>query len=292
MSRPLFAHVAAMRHQIRRIRRTTVLGTVAMLPCAALLLATTPANWLILPLVLALAGYLQRKVRRVFWARRALKQLRLEEQFLRHSPKTAHVLTCLRRYNHLWTQSLTLKSLKALAKDRPSPALPTSTKQAHIYWHFTRSFKPLRPAHLPADLVWFIAVGLLWLWFVPEAVLSIMPAPVFAGLALLLLILTAEVIQFILSADLRDSFIPFATLLSAWTLTHDYETAFETVDEKPYRHTALYRSWIYASNSTGWETTKTGTHAHPLQPLELEADDLLLQAAEASATLQGHTHPG
>ncbi len=278
MSRHLFAHVAAMRHQIRRIRRATALGTAAMLPCAVILLATTPATWVILLLIPALAGYLQRKVRRILWARRVLKQLRLEEQFVRHSPTPEHVLTCMRRTNHLWTQSLTLKGLKTLAADQPALSLPNSTKQARIHQHYTRSFIPLRPARLPADLIWLTTVGLLWLWFVPEALLAPMPALVFAGMTLLLLILTAEVIQAILGADLRDSFSPFATLLSTWTLAHDFETAFATTREKPYRHTALYRSWVFKKPSDILEETKAATPVLPLQPLQLEVDELVLQA--------------
>ncbi len=261
-----------MRHQIRRIQRATVLGTAAMLPCAAILLATSEAGWLILLLVLTLAGYVQHKVRRVFWARRAVKQLGLEKQFVRHSPTPEHVLTCMRRYNHLWTQSLTLKGLKALAEDQPAPSLPDHAKQAHIHRHYTRSFKPLHPARLPADLIWFAAAGLLWLWFVPEALLSDMPALVFTGMALLLLILTAEVIQAILGADLRDSFAHFATLLSVWTLAHDFETAFESVHQKPYRHTTLYRSWIFTRKSDVRQESNAVPPALPLQSVPLEVD--------------------
>ncbi len=52
MSRRIFAHLAALRHQIRRIEQATIVGTVALVPCAAILLMTSGMHGSSLVLVL------------------------------------------------------------------------------------------------------------------------------------------------------------------------------------------------------------------------------------------------
>ena len=242
-----------------------------MLPCAAILLATTEARWLALVLALILIGYTHRKLRQVFWARRAVKQLRLEEQFLRHGPTPEQVLTCTRRYDHLWTQSLTLKGLKTLFERPQGASLPGSTPQNPLDDPYTRAFKTLRPSPWPGALIWFAALSLGWLWVVPDALLHDMPPLIFTGLTLLLLILVAEVVQQILCADLSDGFDHFLTLLNAWAHTHAFDTAFDTVREKPYRHTALYRSWVFPRTAAVAEASNDTPAPSPAFTQELEA---------------------
>ena len=240
MSRRIVAHLAALRHQIRRIEQATIVGTVALVPCAAILMMTSGMHWSSLVLLLVLVGYLRRKVGQIVRARRAVKQLRLEEQFVRHRPAPKHVLTCTRRPNHLWAQSLTLKGLKALFANPPARRLPVEDKQRYIRRHYIRSFNPLWPSRIPVDLLWFSALGLFWLWVVPEALLQAPSSGVLAGVGLLLVILGAEALQIVLQADLRGGFEHLATLLSDWTLAQPF--TLHMVREKPYRHTSLYRS--------------------------------------------------
>ena len=289
MSRHLFAHTAALHHQVRRIRRAALLSLTAMLPCAAILLATTEAHWLSIVLALILMGYTHRKLRQVFWARRTVKQLRLEEQFVRHGPTPEQVLPCTRRYDHLWTRSLTLKGLKMMIERSSGSSLPAETSNSPIDAHFTGAFKTLRPSPWPGALIWFAALALGWLWLVPDALLQDMPPHVFAGLALLLLILVAEVVQQILRADLRDGLDHFLTLLGAWIQTRAFDTAFGTLREKPYRHTALYRSWVFprpvrrANKSTALSTTP------PVPALELAQE---IEAALSTESPAEHHRRG
>lgn len=242
MSRRLFAHLAALRYQIRRIEQATVLGTAALVPCTVILLMTSGTGWSSVVLLLVLAGYVWRKIGRIMQARRTTKHLRLEEQFVRHRPAPQHMLTCTRRPNHLWTHSLTLKGLKALLADPPARRLPVEDKRRYVRRHYLRAFAPLWPSSLPVDLLWFAALGLLWLWFVPEALLQAPSPGVLAGAGLLLVILVAEIIQLVLQSDLRGGFDHLATLFSDWTLAQPFEETLHTVREKTYRHTAVYRS--------------------------------------------------
>ncbi len=89
-------------------------------------------------------------------------------------------------------------------------------------------------------MLWFSALGLFWLWVVPEALLQAPSSGVLAGVGLLLVILGAEALQIVLQADLRGGFEHLATLLSDWTLAQPF--TLHMVREKPYRHTSLYRS--------------------------------------------------
>ncbi|MCH8960467.1 MAG: hypothetical protein IH820_03890 [Bacteroidetes bacterium] len=240
MSRRIFAHLAALRHQIRRIEQATIVGTVALVPCAAILMMTSGMHWSSLVLLLVLVGYLRRKVGQIVRARQAVKQLRLEEQFVRHCPAPKHVLTCTRRPNHLWTRSLTLKGSQALLAHPPAPRLPLEDQRRYVRHHYIRAFTPLWPPSTPVDLLWFAALGLFWFWFVPEALLQAPSLGVLACAGLLLVILVAEIIQVVLQADLRGGFEHLATLLSDWTLAQPLEL--HTIREKTYRHTALYRA--------------------------------------------------
>jgi len=239
-SRRIFAHLAALRHQIRCIEQATVLGTVALVPCAAILMMTSGMQGSSLVLMLVLVGYLQRKIGQVVRARRAVKQLRLEEQFVRHLPAPTQVLTCMHRPDHLWAHSLTLKALKALFANPPVPRLSVEDKPRFVRRHYIRSFTPLWPSRIPVDLLWFSALGLFWLWVVPEALLQAPSSDVLASAGLLLIILGAEALQIVLQADLRGGLEHLATLLSDWTLAQDFPL--DMVREKPYRHTSLYRS--------------------------------------------------
>lgn len=240
MSHRIFAHLATLRYQIRRIEQATVLGTVALASGTALLLTTSSTRWSSLVLLLVLAGYLRRKISQITRTRQAVKQLRLEEQFVRHCPAPEHMLTCTRRSNHLWTRSLTLKGLKALLAHPPARQLPLEDQRRYVRHHYIRAFTPLGPPSILVDLLWFAALGLLLLWFVPEAPLQASSPGVLAGAGLLLVILVAEIIQVVLQADLRGGFEHLATLLSDWTLAQPLEL--HTFREKTYRHTALYRA--------------------------------------------------
>ncbi len=240
MSHRICTHLAALRYQIRRIEQATVLGTLALVPCTVLLLTTSSTRWSSLVLLLVLAGYLWRKISQITRTRQAVKQLRLEEQFVRHCPAPEHVLTCIRRPTHLWRRSLTLKGLKALLAHPPARRLPLEDQRRYVRYHYIRAFTPLWSRFILVDLLLLAAVGLLWLWFVPEALLQAPSLEVLAGAGLLLVILVAEIIQVVLQADLRGGFEHLATLLSDWTLAQPLEEIL--LREKTYRHTALYRA--------------------------------------------------
>ncbi len=244
MSRPLFAHIAALRHQVKRIRRATVFSIALLLPGAALLLTTTANTLLALALVAALGGYLLCKVRRTLWTYRIVNQLRLEEQFVRHSPSREHIQTCLRRFDHLWTNSLTLKGLRALMEHPPLPKQQRDAFQEIAHRHFSRALSSLRPSPVPFGLLWLASLSLLWVGFSSSSLLEDTALPAFLALTLLLVLLLNEVTQEILCADLRDGFSHWATLLSTWTQALALDELIAAQHEKPYRHTPLYRSWV------------------------------------------------
>jgi len=193
-------------------------------------------------LLLMLVGYLAAKVRRLLRTRKDTKQLRLEEQFVRHGPAPKHVRTCVCRRSHLWTRSLTLKGLKVLYKEAPRNQVSHEELPGHVRACFLRTFDGLRPPPLPVDLIWLSMLGLFWLWVVPESIRPVTSPLTFLSVSLLLGMLVAEVIQAILYADLRSAFDHFADLLRDWTLVRPFDEVFRPVDQKSYRHVLLYRS--------------------------------------------------
>ncbi len=235
-----------MRRQIRRLQQITVAGTLATLAASAVLLTTPEVLWLRVLLLLALVGYLHRKLRQIYWAHRAVKQLRLEEHFVRHGPTPEEVLTCVRRRNHLWTQSLTLKALKSLLAPASEEALRVGEKGKHVRRQYRRSFGALCPSRVPVDLVWCVGLLLLWLWSAPQALPQAMSPLLALGAAAMLVLLLTEVVQTVLRADLRDGFEAFTTLLSDWTLARRFEETLQAARQKHYRHTPLYRAALPA----------------------------------------------
>ena len=188
------------------------------------------------------ALYLLRKLRGERWARHTLRQLRLEEQFVRHGPTPEDVLTCIRRRTHLWRNSLALQGLRRLLKTPPAASLAPAARHTAVRATYDRCFRRITPGRVPVDLLGFVALAAFWLWSVPEALLQAPSLLVVGGGLLWLLALGAEVVQAILRADVRAGFHTFTGLLGSWTLARQFGTLVEAARRKPYRHVPLYHA--------------------------------------------------
>lgn len=247
MPSPLAVHITALLRQGRRIQRAVLGGLLALLACAVLLLTTAASGGGAVLLGLVLLGYAGHKGYRLYGIQQTIKQLRLEKQFLEHGPSPEEMVTCLRRTNHLWTKSLTLKGLNALFTHPPhGPARPE-----RLAAQYRRCFQRIFPARLPLDLLFFTAALLLWLWSASDLLQQPMSAVLVVGIGLLLLLLVAETIQAVLHGDLRDGLTQFTTLLSRWTLEQHLDEVFEEARQKPYRHTTVYRTGLLRPFSKG-----------------------------------------
>jgi hypothetical protein len=247
MPHPLATHITALLRQVRRIQRAVLGGLLALLACSVLLLTTAASSGGAVLLGLVLLGYAGHKGYHLYRLRQTMKQLRLEKQFLAHGPAPEEIVTCLRRSNHLWTKSLTLKGLNVLFTHPPhGPARPE-----RLAAQYRRCFQRIFPARLPIDLLCFTAVLLLWLWSAPGLFQQPTSATFVVGIGLLLLLLVAETIQAVLHGDLRDGLTQFTTLLSGWTLDQHLDEVFQEARQKPYRHTAVYRTGLLRPFSKG-----------------------------------------
>lgn len=242
MALSLADQVAAMRRQLGRLRRVALVSAGAGLAGTVLLLPTLPAPWMLAAMAVLVMLFLVRKLHQERWARRAIKQLRLEEQFIQHGPLPEEVLTCVRRRHHLWTQSLTLRSLENLLAAPPSALLRPSVREAKAGAAFRKGFKAIRPARLPLDVLLFMMLTAFWLFAVPEALLATPSAGVLLGVLAWVPALAAEIILLVLLSDLRGGFATLTHHLGAWTLARQFDALVEAAQEHTYRHTRVYHA--------------------------------------------------
>jgi len=247
MPHPLATHITALLRQLRRTQRAVLGGLLALLACSVLLLTTAASSGGGVLLGLVLLGYAGHKGYHLYWIRQTMKQLRLEKQFVEHGPCPEEIVMCLRRKNHLWTKSLTLKGLNTLFTHPPhGPAQPE-----RLSAQYRRCFQRIFPLRLPIDLLLFTTVLLLWLWAAAGLAQQPTLATFVVSIGLLLLLLVAETIQAVLHGDLRDGLTQFTTMLSAWTLDQHLDEVFQEARQKPYRHTSVYRSGLLRPFSNG-----------------------------------------
>lgn len=189
---------------------------------------------------LAIGSYTARKIAQFLRNDRVLKQIRLEERFFRQQMDGPMLGRCVRRSEHLWDDSLTLRGLRAVLA-RPIPRLFSETERSRqVQEKYHAVFRKLRPAIVTADLLLPIG-GIMWL-----AVRSLpLDPPVWLSLAIAALVaLTVLEIGRIRAALLvRKRFESYERALSLWTLGHaDIPTLFNTPRRSGYRHELLYRA--------------------------------------------------
>lgn len=240
MPTSLPSHVQALLRQFRRVQHAALGGLLALLVCSVLLLTTAASGGQIALLGIVLLGYVGHKLYHLYWTRWAIRQLRLEAQFLLHGPTPEELATCLRRTTHLWTKSLTFKGLKTLT----THPLRKHDAPQRLTAQFRRCFQRAFPARLPLNLLAFATVLFVWMWAAWPLFAQPLSASLLVSGALLLILLVAEVIQAVLCADLRDGVKALMEMLSAWTFDQDLDGVFQEASQKSYRHTSHYRSSI------------------------------------------------
>lgn len=240
MSQTISGHLAGMRRQLGRVHQTAIFESVVIVMASAVLVLTLPEIWQRLVLLLLILVFLQRKVRLFLWARRVIKQLRLEEQFVCHELAPTHVRPCLNRWEHLWASSLTLQGLKRIL----SHPLNEPNEQASA---FHQAFDWVHPSRIPYDLVSFVALLFFWLWATPGLVFIGIPLLSLVGCAFLLVLLGCEVFNSVLIADLKWGIEAFISQLREWYLSKRFEDSLQLSPSVKYQHTLVYRAPTPAS---------------------------------------------
>jgi hypothetical protein len=177
------------------------------------------------------------KYQRYHQAHQALKQLRLEERFFRQHLDEETLRDCMRRSEHLWDESHTLRALRGSQSMMLPKLLSREEKVRLVQDKFHATFRNLIPSRVHPEvfapiLAAFAAIsargdapGLGTTMFLVGAVAAILME---AGY-------THRVQR------LRSRFKSYERALSIWTLAHDF--IFKTTSPaRGYRHTLLYRT--------------------------------------------------
>lgn len=235
--------VIRLRQLYRWLFGTVIVATLAITGLSTLMFVPTFSMQRALLLGPLLAAYLIRKGYTGFKAQRAVRQFRLEEQFLRQNLGPMQLRQCLFEKNHLWQRSLVLRGLKGILA-RPLPRLLRSQekeRRVRRQFNHTLSFFQL-PAYNPDILftlvlfaAWFILLGSQappGTWTPTYTAVTASAGAMFA----------LELLQFILQRKLLARYDETEEALYNWTVSQRFEQTLRTIHHQLYTHRALYQA--------------------------------------------------
>jgi hypothetical protein len=242
MSSNVLASAAHLRTAFRRLQSAAVVQGIAVMGLIPLVYYGPRLVSVRALLLLLVAAYFVRKVIQYAWATRAMKQLRMETQFIRYSHDPQYLGRCVRYSDHLWTRSCVLIGLKGVLAGPTQDLVMTDEKRRRVGQHYLRVLKPVRPRRAHIDLGILLTIVFL---------LSLTPKIPFepgllvfqAGLVGLLLSTTAEVLQSIIQRDLTLGFDGFIEALVTWTLSDRLQKEMRPQSAGSYTHRLLYQSY-------------------------------------------------
>lgn len=240
MPAPVVLHIAALQAQFRKVRMVAFIACSVTLVAGLVLYRPLQPDWLQVVFFIAVLFYALRKGLLSFRTHQAVKQLRLEQQFVQHGPSPLHITPCLRHRQHLWHNSMIMKALESFLA-RPSIFIDERTKTHHLQERFQDSIHSLRPVQIPTDLIWLFSILMLWLGAVPGSLAQTSPLSILAALGLFVALLLAELYQTVLCFGLHDGFSDLVHHLTRWTLARKFEEKMLSPTRK-YRHVLLYRA--------------------------------------------------
>ena len=218
----VLASAAILRRPFRRRRFLGLLGTacaVGLIPLALYMPEQLGARYALLLLVCLYAG---RKIVQSFHGHAALKQLSMEESFLRYGATGGSVQQCVENDEHMWTRSRILLGLKAMTTHRLPSSMRVHEKQQRILQRYRRSFQKMMPQATLPDLV-LLAGGALLLAATPSVAVELRALIFQAGFLALIVAIVSEIIHLVVNRRLRDGLERLFQTLSDWTIREGLE---------------------------------------------------------------------
>lgn len=204
----------------RRLRLVAVLQAVLALSTLPFIALTPRLTAATVFLVLVIAAYAVMKGYVASKHSRVLKQLRLEERFLRDLPRGEKLFALLSRDHHLWASSRLWVGLRALL-DAPVPhLLLVDEKRRRIERHFHRVLRDLQPRRFNWHLVVVLCIAILW--DVARIHVGGAGGAFVLTAGLLAAILALEVLQFGTQWSVGTQFLQLEQALCDWTLYHRF----------------------------------------------------------------------
>lgn len=231
----VLAATAILRQHYRRLRSIGLLGSITALGLVPLALYMPRPGWARYTLLSLVCLYAGRKAIQFFRSRLALKQLSMEEQFLRYGCAAGRVQKCIENDEHMWTRSCILRGLKGVMARPITTDMVGDEKRNRVYRQFTRAFRTLDPAHAFLDAGLLLAMlGILSL--VPSIGVDLRAILFQAGFLALAVAGVAEASHLLIHRHLIETLPRFFTALTDWTIRE----AFHAAVEASYSHRLLY----------------------------------------------------
>lgn len=234
-------------HQLCRVfrrLRIVAVGQAMLAICTLPFVVLTPRLTAITVfLVLVLAAYAAAKGYVAARHTGVLKQLRLEERFLRDLPRGETLLALLSRDNHLWSNSRLWIGLRALLVHPVPHLLLVEEKRRRIERNYHRVMRDLQPRRFNWYLLAVLGIAVLWdvsrLQTGGSGGAFLLTAGLLAG------ILALEVLQSGTQWAVASQFLQLEKALCDWTLYHRFEQGV-SMRSKSYVHRLLYqaRPWF------------------------------------------------
>ena len=213
----VLAAAAILRQHYRRLRSIGLLGSLTALGLVPLALYMPRVTWAQYILLSLVCLYAARKTVQFFRSRAALKQLSMEEHFLRYGSSDGQVRKCIENEENLWTRSCILAALKDVAPRRLPEELLFEQEKDRILGVYRRSFRQIIPHTSHPDLV--LLCGILLIVFTAPMIAIDLRAVMFqAGFLALAMAVVAEASHVFVTHRLSGSLRRLFDSLSTWTL--------------------------------------------------------------------------
>ena len=217
----VLAAAAILRQHYRRMWSIGLLGSLTALGLVPLALYMPRVAWARYVLLLLACLYAGRKSVQYFRARGALKQLSMEEHFLRYGSSDRQVQKCIESDENLWTKSCTLAAIKTMAPRRLPEELLSQEKRDRIMAIYRRTFRRLIPQNAVLDL-WCLG-GIAFVIVIAPTITVDMRAVMFqAGFLSLALAVAAEASHLFVNRRLGEALRRLFDTLIDWTLSREF----------------------------------------------------------------------
>ena len=231
----VLAATAILRQHYRRLRSVGLLGSITALGLVPLALYMPRPEWARYALLALVCLYAGRKAVQFVHARTALKQLSMEEQFLRYGCAAGQVEKCIETDEHLWTRSCILAGLKGVLAHPFTSDMVGDEKRNRVYRQFKRSCRTLDPSHAFLDAGLLLA-ALVLLSVVPSIDIDLRAILFQAGFLAFTVAGVAEASHLMIHRRLVETLPRFLTALTDWTIRE----AFHSPVESSFSHHLLY----------------------------------------------------
>lgn len=237
MYHDVFAASAVLRGQFRRVKSLGMAGACCALAAVPVALQVPQHLAVRYAAILLLCVYCARKVVQMFRSRGAVKQISMEEHFVKYDVSGEHVQKCVSVDRHLWTRSCILSALKALAKRQARTLGFDPGKAELLTGQYRRAFRRLTHRYAAIDLAILAAVALL-LILAPKLDVELRSMAFQAGFLAFCVAVAAEVAHVSGVRRMEESLHGLFTALSQWTLARGFDDL--VVRPVPFTHVPVY----------------------------------------------------